>query len=453
MAPPSLGGIRASIVLSIALAVAAMIVGFLYIPPPTLTVQGNGTILGSHVTALNFIGTGVVTSGDNVLVTVNISAGTSEGSGGNASAVVMDEMATPEYPTNPVVEGVWYGSGTKGTLIDDGDTAIGNYAQAAGGYSTSIGPGSIASGSISAAFSAYSTASGESSIAAGFSSVASGIDTIAIGSSSSAVDDQSIAIGHQPTANGVDSVSIGTLATTSTTLSIAIGREAAANGNSAISIGYQASATGLNAIAIGGAFPHSNGNGSIAIGADASTNSAGSLAIGYHASNAGQYQTCIGFNAVASTTATSFGIGINSQSITPATLGVTLNSELNVPSTRQIELYGSLFRLVAIAGPGLTTTLVVSSAHEQFFTGTNSHTVVLPVVTTLVNGFRFLIVSNIATVSATITVQSSGGGTVAVLQPGNGSTVRGGWGYMVCIDIGGGTSPTSWSYLPGQTTV
>jgi hypothetical protein len=59
-----------------------------------------------------------------------------------------------------------------------------------------------------------------------------------------------------------------------------------------------------------------------------------------------------------------------------------------------------------------TTTMTVSSAERQFFTGTTTQTVVLPVVSTLNLGFIFEIV-NLST--GTITVQSSGANTISTV--------------------------------------
>ncbi len=87
-----------------------------------------------------------------------------------------------------------------------------------------------------------------------------------------------------------------------------------------------------------------------------------------------------------------------------------------------------------------TTTLTSASTMQQYFTGSTTQTVVLPVVATLVNGARFKIV-NVAT--GLVTIQSSGAVTVTVL-PGNG-----GWGIFTCINTAGGTGVVSWSFEAG----
>lgn len=81
-----------------------------------------------------------------------------------------------------------------------------------------------------------------------------------------------------------------------------------------------------------------------------------------------------------------------------------------------------------------TTTLTVASAYYQFFTGATTQTVTLPVASTLPNtGFNFRIVNNSA---GTVTVNSSGGNTVATLLTTQTATI-------VCI-LTSGTSAASW---------
>jgi hypothetical protein len=95
-----------------------------------------------------------------------------------------------------------------------------------------------------------------------------------------------------------------------------------------------------------------------------------------------------------------------------------------------------------------TTTLTVMSAHSQYFSGTTTQTVLLPVVTTLVNGFEFKIVNNSTGI---VTVQSSGTNQVTQLAGASAGVNRGGWGIFSCIDIAGGTGVASWSYEAGAT--
>jgi hypothetical protein len=80
-----------------------------------------------------------------------------------------------------------------------------------------------------------------------------------------------------------------------------------------------------------------------------------------------------------------------------------------------------------------TTTLTVASMTAQEFTGANVQTVVLPVVTTLRLGHRFIIVNNS---TGTVTVNSSGGNAVASVTAGVSATL-----YCILIT---GTTAASW---------
>lgn len=81
-----------------------------------------------------------------------------------------------------------------------------------------------------------------------------------------------------------------------------------------------------------------------------------------------------------------------------------------------------------------TTVLTVGSTYQQFFTGATTQTVTLPVASTLVLGFQFLIVNNS---TGLVTVNSSGNNAVIIL-PGSTSAV------VTCI-LASGTNAASWS--------
>ena len=85
-----------------------------------------------------------------------------------------------------------------------------------------------------------------------------------------------------------------------------------------------------------------------------------------------------------------------------------------------------------------TTTLTVASAQQQFFTGTTTQTVVLPVTSTLILGQAFTIVNNS---TGAVTVQSSGANNIAIQPTGTEIT-------YVCI-LTSGTSAASWSVVTG----
>lgn len=81
-----------------------------------------------------------------------------------------------------------------------------------------------------------------------------------------------------------------------------------------------------------------------------------------------------------------------------------------------------------------TTTLTVASSRIQEFTGSTTQTVVLPVVSTLVTGWEYIILNNSTGV---VTVNSSGGNAVQAMAAGT-------WMIVRCILITG-TSAASWS--------
>lgn len=102
------------------------------------------------------------------------------------------------------------------------------------------------------------------------------------------------------------------------------------------------------------------------------------------------------------------------------------------------------------ATAGGTTTLTVSSDTVQRFTGTANQTVQLPDVTTLPTlGYTYRFINDSTT--GTLTITSSGGGTITTVPPGQTLTVT-----TILLT---GTTPASWSYsyvgttqTPGFTT-
>lgn len=80
-----------------------------------------------------------------------------------------------------------------------------------------------------------------------------------------------------------------------------------------------------------------------------------------------------------------------------------------------------------------TTTLTVASNYLQFFTGSTTQTVTMPVTSTLVLGQQWLIVN---TSTGAVTVQSSGANAIVVLAAGTSA-------LLTCI-LTSGTSAASW---------
>ena len=110
--------------------------------------------------------------------------------------------------------------------------------------------------------------------------------------------------------------------------------------------------------------------------------------------------------------------------------GVTTLSNVVLPVIDNIKL--GYTTTATAAG---TTTLTSASNKQQFFTGTTTQTVVLPVTSTLALGLSYLIVNNSTGV---VTVQSSGANTITLI-PAN-TTVT-----CTCILISG-TTAASWSF-------
>jgi len=80
-----------------------------------------------------------------------------------------------------------------------------------------------------------------------------------------------------------------------------------------------------------------------------------------------------------------------------------------------------------------TTTLTVSSNRQQFFTGSTTQTLVLPVTSTLVLGQSYFVVNSS---TQDITVESSGGNTIAMMGPNTSAS-------YFCI-LTSGTTAASW---------
>ncbi len=211
-----------------------------------------------------------------------------------------------------------------------------------------------------------------------------------------------------------------------------------ANGITSLAIGGSASNTGAIAI---GASSSSGANGAIALGPGAVTTVTGGVAIGNGASTSTiAVSVSIGASSTVADTAHALGFALNTASVVPGTLGVTINS-----AAFQLRMYSSDYATTATAA-GITT-LTVTSARQQYFSGATTQTVVLPVTSTLALGFEFKIVNNS---TGAVTVQSSGGNNIGVLAAAVGGVSRGGWGMFTCI-LTSGTTAASWSYESGNT--
>jgi hypothetical protein len=124
------------------------------------------------------------------------------------------------------------------------------------------------------------------------------------------------------------------------------------------------------------------------------------------------------------------GTAVTSVTTSPtATAFAGWDSNKNLSANNHIEGYATT---ATAAG---TTTLTVSSTYLQYFTGTTTQTVQLPVTSTLVLGQQFLIENRSTGV---VTVQTSGSNTIKAMEANSQLLVT-------CILITG-TTAASWDY-------
>lgn len=140
---------------------------------------------------------------------------------------------------------------------------------------------------------------------------------------------------------------------------------------------------------------------------------------------------------------TAFVTCVLTSGTTAASWSVTNNSATSIPTANTISQWDTNTNFSAnnvipgytttVTSAG-TTTLTIASTELQFFTGTTTHTVVLPVTSTLVLGHKFIITNNS---TGLVHVTSSGGNIVAELRTS-------GTGTFVCTSTSG-TNALSWS--------
>jgi|GEM_PF-1354811 len=124
------------------------------------------------------------------------------------------------------------------------------------------------------------------------------------------------------------------------------------------------------------------------------------------------------------------GLPTGSGVASAATASTLMSRDANANASANSFIYGYATTATA-AG---TTTLTVSSANQQFFTGSTTQTVTLPVTSTMVLGQRYVIQNNSTGV---VTVQSSGANTVTALPTLTSATFT--------VILTSGTTAASWS--------
>ena len=142
----------------------------------------------------------------------------------------------------------------------------------------------------------------------------------------------------------------------------------------------------------------------------------------------------------------SFGAGVATwlNSPTSANLRTAVTDETGTggalvfatgPTITLPQINNVLLGYTSTATAATTLTLTVDSNYRQFFTGTTTHTVVLPVATTLTTGHSFKIHNNS---TGAVTVQTSGLNTLVTVNSNQSVLVT-------CVNPSGGTGTASWS--------
>ena len=130
------------------------------------------------------------------------------------------------------------------------------------------------------------------------------------------------------------------------------------------------------------------------------------------------------------------GAGLDKFTVAYATGNTVIQGTLTAAALSVPNITNGYTTTATAAG---TTTLTSSSTFQQFFTGSTTQTVILPVTSTLALGSQYQIVN---TSTGNVTVQSSGANTILV-QPPNTSAL-----YTVILITG--TSTASWSAFYDQ---
>lgn len=133
------------------------------------------------------------------------------------------------------------------------------------------------------------------------------------------------------------------------------------------------------------------------------------------------------------------GTGVASVTTTPtASSWAGWDANLNLSASNLIDGFTST------ATGAATTTLTVASTSQQYFTGSTTQTVKLPVVSTLALGMQYII-QNLS--SGTVTIESSGANTIQAMASNTQLIVT-------CIAVTGtGTASWSWSYQAIQNSL
>lgn len=114
--------------------------------------------------------------------------------------------------------------------------------------------------------------------------------------------------------------------------------------------------------------------------------------------------------------------------------GATASTLVSRDANANLTANNWLGGYTTITTAAATTTLTVGSTYLQFFIGSSTQTVTLPVASTLTLGHQFILANNS---TGNVTVNSSGGSAVVVLAGGTSATIT-------CI-LTSGTTAASWN--------
>lgn len=194
-------------------------------------------------------------SGDNgvAFLTCVLLTGTTETSWSviTQNEVVLDNLAEVTWPTDPLTDGIFYGSGTRGNVF--GGIAVGNGALTEYIDSVAIGHDASVTGNVGGIAVGRGALASNDNIAFGDAADASdalSFDAIAIGNGATCSGSGSICIGTNAFNAGEECVTIGHNATVVGDHNVAIGQNVVINGSNSVAIGNDSSAVG-NCMVIG----------------------------------------------------------------------------------------------------------------------------------------------------------------------------------------------------------
>ena len=377
------------------------------------TAIGHSASVGSNATAVGYSST-AGTSSAALGVGASAPGGSCTAVGASAACVFLD-FATAVGAS---------------AVAGSGATSLG-YASSASGGGTALGRGAVCGGNANVAVGVGATcnfldnavAVGSASVAgSGCTSVGRGATTfsnssVAVGIGALASGGPSVAVGPSASATGDNNLSFGSGAASSS-VSMAFGNSSVA-ANNAIAFGRSASATGTNSIALG----YSNncsGFGSILVGAGSSSTIADSIGIGR--------------NITISSTSRALGLNLNSASIisglVPHIQCIVNGTDREIPIAARQEY---LAEALAATPKTLDNTI---ARRYNITSAVASQTVLLPDVTTLLDGFIIRISNRSA--QSVIVATSTGAATVDTLLPNT-------YSEFICLDAAGTNVATDWS--------